>query len=305
MRLLDTFDLFGIALGMAAFRPGRPSRTGAAPHPVTPGPSGVDAVIDKVTTAAGCGCATGGLLDAVAELEALAAQAKRSAVRSVSSCATTRILTRMAAAVDVAWPSGRWPWTIPAAHLPRAVRWHRYSLDNGDRTCGADIAQGSLRLWSLAGGMPAPIPEVIVNAASDDPAGWTSWWQRSRREHRAGFAGHQPPRGGAGDGHVWPGLAVRAALAERLPQRRFVETGLGPGDAPVAVVFVVSGNRAGRIRLRVAGHRRGAHHDTVVAVSNPRSACRGWRDVLTSNRDRLARARPHAGIALGWRGHRT
>ncbi|CPB59317.1 Hypothetical protein ERS007731_05640 [Mycobacterium tuberculosis] len=44
----------------------------------------------------------------------------------------------------------------PAAHLPRAVRWHRYSLDNGDmhRTCGADIARGSLRLWSLAGGMP-------------------------------------------------------------------------------------------------------------------------------------------------------
>lgn len=48
------------------------------------------------------------------------------------------------------------PLDDPAAHLPRAVRWHRYSLDNGDmhRTCGADIARGSLRLWSLAGGMP-------------------------------------------------------------------------------------------------------------------------------------------------------
>lgn len=37
LRLLDTLDLFGIALGMAAFRPAGLANPGAAPHPVTPG----------------------------------------------------------------------------------------------------------------------------------------------------------------------------------------------------------------------------------------------------------------------------
>ena len=40
-----------------------------------------------------------------------------------------------------------------SAHLPRAVRWQRYSrasMSELHRTCGADIARGSLRLWSRA-----------------------------------------------------------------------------------------------------------------------------------------------------------
>lgn len=158
LRLLDTLDLFGIALGMAAFRPGRPSRTPAQLRTLLRRVSGVDAVIDKVT-AAGSEVRYRRLLDAVAELEALAAQAKEigGPIGEFLRDDDT-VLARMAAAVDVALAVGLdvGPLDDPAAHLPRAVRWHRYSLDNGDmhRTCGADIARGSLRLWSLAGGMP-------------------------------------------------------------------------------------------------------------------------------------------------------
>lgn len=158
LRLLDTLDLFGIALGMAAFRPGRPSRTPAQLRTLLRRVSGVDAVIDKVT-AAGSEVRYRRLLDAVAELEALAAQAKEigGPIGEFLRDDDT-VLARMAAAVDVALAVGLdvGPLDDPAAHLPRAVRWHRYSLDNGEmhRTCGADIARGSLRLWSLAGGMP-------------------------------------------------------------------------------------------------------------------------------------------------------
>ncbi len=85
----------------------------------------------------------------------LAAQARRSAVRSVSSCATfDTVLARMAApstTLASGWSVGRWLIRPPTA-AGGAV--YRYSLDSGDhRTCGADIARGSLRLWSLAGGM--------------------------------------------------------------------------------------------------------------------------------------------------------
>lgn len=104
-------------------------------------------------------CATGGCLTRSRSCEALAAQAKEigGPIGEFLRDDDT-VLARMAAAVDVALAVGLdvGPLDDPAAHLPRAVRWHRYSLDNGDmhRTCGADIARGSLRLWSLAGGMP-------------------------------------------------------------------------------------------------------------------------------------------------------
>ncbi|MCV6971136.1 hypothetical protein H7I00_16355, partial [Mycobacterium bohemicum] len=41
--------------------------------------------------------------------------------------------------------------------LPRALRWQRYgraAVSDLHRACGADIARGSLRLWSRAGGAP-------------------------------------------------------------------------------------------------------------------------------------------------------
>ncbi len=83
--------------------------------------------------------------------------------------------------------------------------------------------------------------------------------------------------------------AVAAALRERLPQCKFVEsTELGPGDAPMAVVFVVS----------AAAHLTGSdcalldaaaeNTDVVVGVVSKIDVHRGWRDVVAANRDALA-----------------
>jgi len=44
-----------------------------------------------------------------------------------------------------------------AAHLRRAVRWHRYSkgpVSDRHRSCARDVARGALRLWAAAGGVP-------------------------------------------------------------------------------------------------------------------------------------------------------
>jgi hypothetical protein len=82
---------------------------------------------------------------------------------------------------------------------------------------------------------------------------------------------------------------VVAALRERLPQHKFVEsTDLGPGDAPLAVVFVVS----------AAAHLTGSdcalldaaaeHTDVVVGVVAKIDVHHAWRDVLAANRDALA-----------------
>lgn len=58
----------------------------------------------------------------------------------------------MAAAVDVVQAAGLWvdPGCDASAHLRRARRWHGYSrgpVSALHRSCGADIARGSLRLW--------------------------------------------------------------------------------------------------------------------------------------------------------------
>jgi hypothetical protein len=65
----------------------------------------------------------------------------------------------MAAAVDVVEAAGLRVdlGDGEATHLRRAVTWQRYSrgpVSAVHRSCGADIARGSLRLWSRAGGSP-------------------------------------------------------------------------------------------------------------------------------------------------------
>jgi hypothetical protein len=86
---------------------------------------------------------------------------------------------------------------------------------------------------------------------------------------------------------------VVGALRERLPQHKFVEsTDLGPGDAPLAVVFVVS----------AAAHLTGSdctlldaaaeHTDVVVCVVTKIDVHHTWRDVLAANRDALAAHAP-------------
>ena len=156
LRLLDTLDLFGTALGLAAARQGR---TAAQARALLRRISGVDAVLDKVSVV-GAEVRYQRVLRAVAEMEALAVTRGEDgeAISGFLSRDDT-VVARMAAAADLAEAAGLDPGSDdPAAHLPRAVRWQRYSLgrlgpvSELHRACGADIARGSLRLWSQARG---------------------------------------------------------------------------------------------------------------------------------------------------------
>ncbi len=150
LRLLDTLDVFGTALGIAAARQGRtPAQFGALLRRV----SGVDAVLARISVL-GAEVRYRRVLRAVAELEALAVGDE--GIHGFLSSDDT-VLARMAAAVELAEAAGLEPVAPggPVPHLPRAARWQSYSLGpvgELQRTCGADIARGSLRLWSRDGG---------------------------------------------------------------------------------------------------------------------------------------------------------
>jgi hypothetical protein len=157
LRLLDTLDLFGVALAVAAVRQGK---TAAQVRALLRRVSGVDAVLDKVA-AGGAELRYRRVLDAVAELEALAVSHDEISGRIGEFCSRDdTVIARMAAAVDLAESTGLKVGSchVPAAHLAQALRWQRYSLgrlgpvSDVHRACGADIARGSLRLWSQAGG---------------------------------------------------------------------------------------------------------------------------------------------------------
>jgi hypothetical protein len=161
LRLLETLDLFGTALGIAAIRRGR---TTAQVRALLRRVSGVDAVLDGIA-AVGAEVRYRRVLAAVAELEALAVGQARLGERiSGFLSRDDTVVARMAAAVDVADAAGLEVDDVepdrddPTAHLPRAVRWQRYSMgrlgpvSDLHRACGADIARGSLRLWSRACG---------------------------------------------------------------------------------------------------------------------------------------------------------
>ncbi|OBK50400.1 hypothetical protein [Mycobacterium sp. 1081908.1] len=159
LRLLETLDLFGTALGIAAARQGRtPAQVGALLRRI----SGVDAVLREISSV-GAPVRYRRVLSAVAELEALAVGDDE--IHAFLCCDDT-VVARMASAVDVAEAAGLDPGPDddPGAHLPRAVRWRRYSLgrlgpvSDLQRACGADIARGSLRLWSQACGAPPGEP---------------------------------------------------------------------------------------------------------------------------------------------------
>ena len=96
--------------------------------------------------------------------------------------------------------------------------------------------------------------------------------------------------------------AVAAALRERLPQHKFVEPAdLGPGDAPMAVVFVVSAaaNLTGSdcALLDAAAE----HTDVVVGVVSKIDVHRAWRHTVAANRDTLAAHEPRYG-QVPWTG---
>lgn len=157
-RLLATLDLFGTALAVAAFRQGRtPAQVLTLLHRM----SGVDGVLARIG-ALGAEARYQRVLDAVTDLEALAAGGGRLGERiSGFLSRDDTVVARMAAAMDLAEAAGLDPGKHqprdahgdPSAHLPRAVHWQRYSRASASelhRACGADIARGSLRLWSQA-----------------------------------------------------------------------------------------------------------------------------------------------------------
>jgi hypothetical protein len=87
--------------------------------------------------------------------------------------------------------------------------------------------------------------------------------------------------------------AVVAALRERLPQHKFVESAeMGPGDAPIAVVFVVSAAAQLTGSDCALLDAAAEHTDVVVAVVSKIDLHRNWRDVLAANRDTLAAHAP-------------
>jgi hypothetical protein len=89
---------------------------------------------------------------------------------------------------------------------------------------------------------------------------------------------------------------VVMALRDRLPQHKFVEsTDLGPGDAPIAVVFVVSAAAQLTESDCVLLDGAAEHTDVVVGVVSKIDVHRNWRDVLTANRDTLAAHAPRYG----------
>ncbi len=161
-RLLDTLDVFGTTLGVAAVNRGA---TAAQVRALLRRVSCVDAVVDKIA-ALGAEVRYRRILKAVTELEAMAVADGRT---SGFLRRDDTVLARMAAALAVAEAAGLEvgpcgpcsPSEDPADHLARALRWQRYStggtnaggrVSDINRACGADIARGSLRLWAASSG---------------------------------------------------------------------------------------------------------------------------------------------------------
>jgi hypothetical protein len=156
LRLLDTLGPFGVAVAVAAVRRGK---TAAQVRALLRLVSGVGAVLDQVA-AVGAEVRYRRVLDAVAELEALAVA---DGVIGDFLAHDDTVLARMAAAVDLAQSAGLQVGSCrdPAGYLSRAARWQSYSREQASavhRACGADIARGSLRLWSRAGGEAGEAP---------------------------------------------------------------------------------------------------------------------------------------------------
>jgi hypothetical protein len=83
--------------------------------------------------------------------------------------------------------------------------------------------------------------------------------------------------------------SVLDVLRKRLPQRVFVESAdLGPGEAPVAVVFVVSAVAPLTESDCAVLDAAAAHTDLVVGAVSKIDVHRHWRDVLDADRRALA-----------------
>jgi hypothetical protein len=86
---------------------------------------------------------------------------------------------------------------------------------------------------------------------------------------------------------------VVSALRERLPRHKFVESAdLGPGHAPIAVVFVVSAAAGMTESDCVLLDAAAEHTDVVIGVVSKIDVHLTWNDVRNANRDKLAAHAP-------------
>jgi hypothetical protein len=141
-RLLSQLDLFGIAHGVLALRDGADR-------------AGLVAALRRAS-------AVDGLLAGI-DLAGAPVRYRRLTDADVAlfTAADEQVAARMTAAIDVMRAAGL---EVDAAdddagasvYLQRAIAWERYSrgpVSRLHRSCGADIARGSLRLWERAGGV--------------------------------------------------------------------------------------------------------------------------------------------------------
>jgi hypothetical protein len=145
-RLLHTLDRFGIAHAVLALAEGADA---AALPALLRGASRVDRVVAHID-AVGAPTRYRRMKSAVTELRVAAIQFDDEQLAGFLSGDET-VLGMMAAAVDVVESAGL---SVdrgydPSSHLRRAAHWRRYSsgpVGTLHRSCGADIARGSLRL---------------------------------------------------------------------------------------------------------------------------------------------------------------
>jgi hypothetical protein len=149
-RLLATLDRFGIARALLALGEGADDATVAA---LLRRASQVDRVVEHIAAAA-APLRYRRVRTAITELRSLAVLSDDSQLADFLSTDAT-VLAVMSAAVDVVEAVGVQVerGDDAAAHLRRAVHWRRYSrgpVSALHRSCGADIARGSLRLLGRA-----------------------------------------------------------------------------------------------------------------------------------------------------------
>jgi hypothetical protein len=149
-RLLTALDRFGIATAVLALGEGAETATVSA---VLRRASQIDRVVEHIE-AAGAPVRYRRVRSALTELNSLAVQSGDERLAEFLSTDET-VLAVMTAAVDVVEAAGAAVdrGDDAAAHLRRAVHWRRYSrgpVDAMHRSCGADIARGSLRLLGRA-----------------------------------------------------------------------------------------------------------------------------------------------------------
>ena len=249
--------------------------------------SGIDAVIDRLVVV-GAQVRYRRVLDAVCELEALAVSQAVAGlgggqIRAFLSSDDT-VVARMAAATEAARPAG---WNRdPTATVAAGGALAALPPHGGERSAQC-----------LCGGYRQGIAPVVVagrrDAASSVPGGTVTAGARddpaARVDALVAAIGPNVESPAVTRREVvlvtGPWLSgvtsVAAALRERIPQHTFVESlELGPGDAPMAVVFVVSASAPLTESDCALLDAAAENADAVVGAVTKIDVHLTWRDVV-------------------------